>query len=132
MKEFNRQFYGDNYYTIDTLNNAIDRKTESNNTIDRIRFKNANYCTEPGILSLRMKQEDLDRRLWRFYYEHPEGRENRIPVVVQDALDRTSYSVIAICVKRYYNKDSFDPFWDEEATEKVLKPFMEEFGYVGP
>lgn len=66
---FERRKYGDNYYYINA-SGEVSNASEMNDSFDLIRYDNANYCANEGLLKQRVLEEILARRLWRYSMEH--------------------------------------------------------------
>lgn len=128
---FERQHYTGKYYYIET-SGEVSNAFELGDSFDLVRYDNANYCTDEGLLKQRALEEILARRLWRYSMEHGGDKiywsDGQCKYVIyydaEDGLFYTTSNTICQTINTTY-------FVDREtalnAIKEVVEPFMKEY-----
>ena len=127
---FERQSYGDNYYTIASIG-EVDSFCELDYDGDSVRYEVANYCTDEELLKQRALEEILARRLWRYSMEHDGDKidwsDNQCKYTIyydnQNGVFYTTNNVAQQIISTTYFADHRTAL---NAIKEVVEPFMKE------
>lgn len=128
---FKRQKYGDNYYYI-MASGEVSIASEKDDSFDWIRYDNANYCANVGLLKQRALEEILARRLWRYSMEHGgdkidwSSNQSKYVIYYDRAIGMfcTTNNGLRQTVSSIYFVDNKTAV---NAIKEVAEPFMKEY-----
>lgn len=129
---FERQSYGNKYYYINT-SGEVSNASEMDDSFDLIRYDNANYCANEGLLKQRSLEEILARRLWRYSMEHggdkfdwSNSQQNKF--VIYCSGSNGLFYITTHAVSQTINTTYFVDYETAmNAIKEVIEPFMKEY-----
>lgn len=128
---FERQHHTYKYYYID-ISGEVDNAWELGNSLDLVRYNNANYCTDEELLDQRALEEILARRLWRYSMEHDGDKIDWSDgqckyAIYYDAEDGLFYTTSNTTCQSTNTTYFIDHKTAINAIKEVVEPFMKEY-----
>lgn len=125
---------GKNYYTIDSTGEVFST-SDILHSVDTLRYRTANYCTDSNILEQRALHETLNRLLWRYSMEHRSDTHEK-----SETDKNLFYSITHWTPDSWNDRDGFyakatcrgfglEVYFDTEeiaeaAIKEIIEPFM--------
>lgn len=126
---FSRVGYGNEYYIIQPSGRVVTNK-DTECSVDRDRFRAANYCTDKSLMEQRALHETLNRLLWRYSEEHGGDAKwngiNKHWVIAWNPVSEQVEEHYVTLIKENGNVYFNSQLSAIGAIREVVEPFLEE------